>query len=210
VPLIALVVLLSAAAGDSQDEVTTADTIGDAGLAADSPSLSDFRFVIEAWAGGDAFASLTPRSVADAVWAHRALSPWGGLRAGAVRLFSPGVFAGGDMALAGNREDAGNSVVGEVRYRGLLSVRGLAGYRLELAGAAVSPYTVVEGQALLGARQLGVFGATRVSPLFGGGLRGGVGLWLEIWLFSLRVDGGLGLALGGVQAFGTAAAGVTF
>ncbi len=209
-PVIALLLILAAPAAEPADGGDTSGELGDAGLAKRDVSLSDFRFVIEAWAGGDAFASLTPRSVGDAIWANRALSPWGGVRAGAVRLFEPGFFAGGDLALAGNREDAGNSLVGEVRYRGLLSVRGLTGYRLELAGAAVSPYAVAEGQAHLGARQLGVFDETRVSPLFGGGLRSGVGLWLEVWLFSLRVDGGLGLALGGVQAFGTAAAGVTF
>lgn len=211
-PVIAVALLLAVPAAESAegDSKPAAVDIGDAGLAEDGVSLSDFRFVVEAFAGGDAFASLTPASAADVLWANRALSPWGGVRAGAVRVFDPGFFTGGDFALALNREDAGNSLVGEIRTRGLLSARGLAGYRLELAGAAVSPYGLLEGQAHLGVRQLGVFNETRSSPLFGGGLRGGVGMWLEVWLLSLRVDGGLGVALGGIQAYGNAAVGVTF
>lgn len=168
---------------------------------------AEHRLVLELTLGGDSPGPSSLRSVGDAVWANQPLSAWWGLRGGLLRTESWGLTWGGDLGVGLNREDSGNALVGEIRHRTELNARGLVGYRLGLAGAWLTPYGWGGANAYAGVKALGVLDDSRLSPLFGGGGRAGLGVMIEVWRLSVRFDAGLGLGLSGLGSFGAAALG---
>lgn len=167
----------------------------------------EHRLHFELVVGGSSLAPVALRQPTDVLWSKTPLSAWWGGRFSLQRTESFGVTWGGEVDAAFNREDDGNAVVGEIRSRGRLGTRALAGYRLELLGTALTPYGLAGLRGDLGVRQLGVLDDSKVTPLLGAATFVGTGLQLEIWRVSVRFEGGLSLGLHGPGSFGAASLG---